>query len=235
MENHLKNPESWGNEVISMMTFGKNYQVYRGFATIMNKILSVLGLVLLRHRFGVYFVTWTTLFWADAMMSAMYLTSSNPSSVLFLIWGILINLASLYHIIESRRNLRRGKSARHSLDWGESLLAPLFAWLIVRLKLENFFLFRNMTDFSFKKWTEPMLLFSLGFIALLLGSWGFGFVLMAVSVSIFRMALGIQRHENEIRQRMIDAGEYSQIMSNSPEEKQRTEHRVARPVKRLVQ
>lgn len=230
---HPQSPETWASDTLGHVVMGRNYLIYKGLSVVITKMMAALGMVLLRHRFGVNFITWSTLFWANLILGTAYLASGF--SLPFMIWGILVMVASVYHIIESRSNLRRGKSARHSFEWGESWLAPLFAKLIMLLKLEKSFLFRNMTDFGFKKWTEPFLLFCLGVIAIMLGNLAFGLMVMMTSVCLFRLAVTVERDHFNRQQRVIDAQVGSEIMSNASQEMPASQpniERIARPERR---
>lgn len=227
------NPEHWAGEVLGDAITGGYYTLARNVSLVLTKILAAIGLVLLRHRFGKHFITLGTLFWSGGLVGILYLLAGVSASLYLGLLGILTTLG-LYHIWEARRNLRRGRpeAARHSLDWGTSLFWPLYVRLLYRMKLENSFL-GNLTEFGFQKWIEPALLGLIGLVFLALGFDGFGFLLLLSSGSIFKLALFVQRDYYNMKQRMIDAGQGSQMMETMQETPTQPANRVmARPIRR---
>lgn len=214
MNNNRKTPESWTEEVIGHAVMGRNYHLYRGISVVMTKIMASCTIVLLRHRFGTDFITMGTLFWCLMLLGIMYLVAGPGSAALFAIQAGLVAAASIWHILESRRNLRRRAMTepRHSMDSGTSLLAWPFGWIIDRLRLGNVFPFRAMTVFGFQKWMEPGLLLLLALVCFALNCASFGFMLMLSASSLFRMALWVERDYYRMKQQAIDAGEYGQIL-----------------------
>lgn len=194
---------------------GGYYGFFQSISLFITKIFAAMGVGLLRHRFGVHFITLGTLFWSGMILGVLHLVAAGAEATLFLIQLYLTIAVYLYHILEARWNLRRGKpgSGRHSLETGTSLFWPLYARLIIRLNLQNSILGR-VTLWSFHKWIEPGLLGVQGFILMAMGFGYFGFFLILTGLAVFKLALVLEGEYYKTKQRMIDAGEGSQIIES---------------------
>ena len=212
-DKEFNNPEHWVEDTMANALTGGYYGFFQSISLFITKLFAAMGVGLLRHRFGVHFITLGTLFWSGSILGVLYLATAGAEATLFLIQFYLTVAAYLYHILEAQWNLRRGKpgTGRHSREAGTSLFWPLYVKLVVRLNLQDTFLGR-VTTWSFNKWIEPAFLGIQGFILLAMGFATFGFFMMLTGAAVFKMALAIERDYYKTKQRMIDAGEGSQII-----------------------
>jgi hypothetical protein len=197
---------------------GGKLQLYRGLSMVFTKTIAVCGLLVLRHRFGVNFITLASLFWSG-LWGGLLLLVSQKSPLAFTalaIYLVAMLAAGIWHVIEARRNLWNSTpdTARHSQDWGSSLLWLPFARLIVALRLENSFI-GKMNEFQFQKWIEPLGLIILGFLAAVIGAPTLGMLFFFAGLGIFRIALQMERQYYRLKQQMIDAGQYTEIMDEA--------------------
>lgn len=227
MKENYRNAEEWSGDLFGEMITGGRLGLFRNISFMITKITAASTLVLLRRRFGVYFITWGTLYWCALTNGILLLLSKGTSATVMTVYWFLMVLAFLWHILEARRSLRNsvpGK-ARHSLDWGSSLLWMPFVHLVFKANLQDTFLGR-MTEYAFQKWVEPLFLIVSGLILTVFGFYGFGGLLIFSGVSILKIAFIIERNYYEMKQRSIDAGEYSQVVNGAQESPRPRSNRV---------
>ena len=233
MNKNYQNVEEWSGDVIGHVLTGGNLQGYRNISFLFRKAYAASTLILMRHRFGVNFVTWGTLIWVWLVLGLFRLISDPGSSILIAIHFVAVMIVGVFRIRESRKNLRnldRG-DARHSMDWGSSLLIPYFAKLVNKLKLDDHPFIRSMNEFYFQKWIEPAFLVLIGVISIMIQCYVFAVLMITSATCIFWMARKIERDYYATVQKAIDAGENAEIM-RSTQEVPRTPNRVVTRVER---
>lgn len=218
MQQQYRNSEHAVTEVLGDALMGGKLGLYRGLSMFFTKIMAVCGLLVLRHRFGVHYISLASLFWSG-LWGGLLLLVSQESPFAFTavaIYLVAMLAAGIWHVIEARRNLWNStpETARHSQDWGSSLLWMPFARLIVALRWDNSFLGR-MTEFHFQKWIEPLGLISIGFVFAVIGAPTLGMLLFFAGLGIFRIAWRIEKDYFRLKQQMIDAGQYTEIMDGA--------------------
>lgn len=219
-QQQYRNHEEIVSDSISNALMGGRLNFYRGLSFFFIKIMAASSLVLIRHRFGVNFITWSTLFWCGIYTGALTLFTNNKVvGIIMTIHLCCMLVAGIWHIMEARRNQRSSKpsEARHSLDWGTSLLWMPFVRVILWLKLEERFPFRGITEYWFMKWGETLFLVTTGMILFMAGIYNYGAFLMLSGMSILRIAWAIEKEELRRKQQLIDAGQYNEILESTQE------------------
>ncbi len=200
---HRNNEESLGDTIGDALTGGW-YTTGKGLSLVLVKLFCANIFSLLHRRFGSHFITVSTIWWNILLTGIFWLAANSTGRVLFKWHILLMAAASLWHVYESNRNLRRPLGQRrHSLFIGESLLWVPFARLVYLLKLDG--LLANMTENGFQKYVESLLCIVVGLVLSSLGLFANGFFFMLCGASIFRLHLNIERHDRLNRQKIWDA------------------------------
>lgn len=191
----MKEKES-KNDVMDFpqLVFSGDSEMYRNFAYMVLRNASTSFLVFLRYKFGSRTLSAFTIFWSGAVMGLFLLKEftglatrrislyqgnpegANVSTTLFWLHFMLFIGLTVYHIYESRKNLRRtdGKGEiRHGMDTGLSIFYPLVANL---LKPFGFVYdgvgeprWYHLNEYKFQKWVEPLALILIGIFFKVLG------------------------------------------------------------------
>ncbi|MBK8567672.1 MAG: hypothetical protein IPN76_31220 [Saprospiraceae bacterium] len=176
------------------LVFSGDSETYRNFAYLIVRTASASFLVFLRHKFGSRTLSASTIFWSGAVMVLFLLKEltglatrrfsvyegnpegANVSTTLFWLHFLLFIGLTLYHIYESRKNLRRAdgkEEIRHGMDTGLSVFYPLVANL---LKPFGFVYdgvgkprWYHLNEYKFQKWAEPLALILIGIFFKIIG------------------------------------------------------------------
>lgn len=243
-DRRYNNPEEWGDDALGHLLSNGNIQIYRNIGHLLVKVMATNVLVFFRHRFGVNVVNFGSTSWGVIMLAILFMGSSignteyvpgkgvvaatHGSQGLLSTHLSLFILFSIYHMLESRRNLRRmdGKGQRrHGYDLGDSLLAPVIARLLGRTGLiqeGKSGAWYQIRYFTVQKWIEPILIISVGFGFQAFGIAGYGWFLILCGLSVFALAVMQERVYFEQRQRQWDAGANSDTLASHQEKSRPT-------------
>jgi hypothetical protein len=245
MRKQSKSPEHWASEVFGDILTKGNMDIIKNLWHLFTKLNASTALVFFRYRMGTKFMNGATLFWGYVVMTLCWMieqtarvdigltTGKAPegksSMVLFVLTIIAFGIVGVYHLFESRRNLRRtdgrGKP-RYSADGGLSILWTPFSRL-----LEPFGLLPahgervrwwQLNEFKFQKFIEPLLIVLIGLLFRQLGYGYFGSYIIIAGYSAFMLLVHLEDNYFEKKQEMWDA----QVLSSVVQERDHPTERL---------
>lgn len=227
MSHHRNQEEFLGDTIGDAFTDGW-YSAGKGLRIIMLKMFSTSSLALMHHRFGTAFITWSTLYWNVFLMGIFTLLSHGVSRTIFKYHMILVIAAFIYHIFESRSNLRNHKKGkrRHSLFLGDSMLWVPFQKLLSALKANS--VLDKLSEYHFVKWIEPGFCVLIGFLLIGFGLASNGFFLLISGLSILQLIRHSEKMDFRAKQELWDAREEGQVLEVDEPPRQQGANRATR-------
>lgn len=199
MEKQFQTPEQWANDAFAELAFKGQFQLYRNLTYLMLKTTAASFLVFFRHNFGSRTLSFSTILWGSVVVSLFLLkeifglatrritlyegNTEGATDSLTLFWLHILVFAGLtvYHIYESRKNLRRtdgNEEIRYGQDTGLSLFYPFVSNL---LKPFGFVYdgtgkrrWYHLDEYKFQKWIEPLALLMIGIFFKVIGFGTYG-------------------------------------------------------------